>query len=91
VIFLDEAKIYFSCPDKTTAAECKGKVKFRIQSYRIPRGRGAFVISVRPFGKCNRCGRKFKVDEEFTGATNHVIFAPLYKKQGKPIKPRRAK
>jgi hypothetical protein len=94
MIFLGEAKAYFSCPDKTIKRKCNGKIKFAMQSYRVARGRGYFVVATNKFCKCNRCGRTFEF-KEITDAEPDVDrhFRPISKKKRrmmKKIRPRRA-
>lgn len=75
MMFLGEQKVLLPCPDKETGRRCYGKVKITLQSYRIARGRGTFVLSPNESVgcKCNKCGRKFRPSSAGPLA---IIFSP---------------
>ena len=62
MLFLDEKKIEFPCPDSATARACQGKMALTFRMHRIARGLGAFVISVNPaLCRCDTCTRTFRI------------------------------
>src|SRR3989338_11193277 len=76
MIFLGEQNVELPCPDYTTA-NCRGKIKIPIQSYRVARGRGTFIITINKSPViCNRCGRMFNSQGIFP-ETNDYFFSPL--------------
>lgn len=93
MIFIGEQSVELPCPDYTTASNCWGKIKITIQSYRIARGRGEFIITVdagepdKPVEfKCSRCKRKFRFEPP-TDKLPDLFFIPVREQNAKKLRP----